>query len=310
MRRLLAGGWVFLLLLTGCSAGKETAATGSDLNLSPRQERITAARVDRVAALVPERIRRSGVLRIGGTIDNTPPLSCYATDNKTPIGFEPDIATLVAGVMGLTPEREITSWENMFLGVDSGKYDVAFSNISVTRERMKKYDFASYRRDRLGFEAREDAGFTVRKPADLAGRRVALASGSTQERIMLAWSAENRRAGLRGIDIQYYQKASDYYLALQSGRVDVYVGPSSSVVYHAKTTGRTKLVGVVDSATDTIDSQVGAMTRKGDGTAKAVAAAVNELIRDGKYQQVLERWGLADQKVAVSRVNPAAGEGA
>ncbi|MEU6382660.1 ABC transporter substrate-binding protein [Streptomyces bauhiniae] len=309
MRRYLAGGWVILLLLTGCSAGKETAATaGSGLDLSPQQKRITVTRADDVAALVPERIRRTGVLRIGGTIDNTPPLSCYATDNKTPIGFERDIAALVAEVMGLTPEREITSWENMFLGVDSGKYDVAFSNISVTAERMKTYDFASYRRDRLGFEARGTAGFTVRKPADLAGKRVALASGSTQEKIMLEWSTANRKAGLRPIDIQYYQKASDYYLALQSGRVDVYVGPSSSVVYHTKTTGKTKLVGVVNSATDTINSEVGAMTRKGGGTAKAVAAAVNELIRDGKYQQVLKRWGLDDQKVAASQVNKLGGE--
>ncbi|PJE98181.1 ABC transporter substrate-binding protein [Streptomyces carminius] len=309
MRRLLAGGWAVLLLLAGCSAGGEREDSDSGLNLSPRQNRITATRVERVAALVPEHIRRNGVLRIGGTIDNTPPLSCYATDNKTPIGFEADIAVLVAGVMGLTPERDITSWENMFLGVDSGRYDVAFSNISVTEERKKKYDFATYRRDRLGFEAREDADFKVRKAADLAGKRVALASGSTQEKIMLEWSAENRGAGLRPIEIQYYQKASDYYLALQSGRVDVYVGPSSSVVYHAKTTGQTKLVGVVDSVTDTIDSQVGAMSRKGDGTAEAVTAALNELIRNGKYRKVLERWGLGDQKLPASRVNPPVGEG-
>ncbi|MDQ0988107.1 ABC transporter substrate-binding protein [Streptomyces sp. V2I9] len=311
MRRFLAGGWVFLLLLTGCADGDElTAATSSGLNLTPRQNRLTAAEVDEVAALVPERVRRTGVLHIGGTIDNTPPLSCYATDNKTPIGFELDIAVLIAGVMGLEPDREVTSWENMFLGVDSGKYDVALSNISVTEERMKTYDFASYRRDRLGFEAREGSDLKVDEPADLAGKNVALASGSTQEKIMLEWSAENREAGRPAINIQYYQKASDYYLALRSGRVDVYVGPSSSVVYHAETTGETELVGVVDSVTDTIDSQVGAMSRKDDGTSKAVAAAVNELIRNGKYQKVLDRWGLGDQKISESLVNPSVGEGA
>lgn len=302
MRRLSAAGVVVLMLLTGCTV--EDGGTGTGLNLTAEQNRLTAARVPSVAKLVPERIRRAGVLRIGGTIDNTPPLSCYATDNKTPIGFESDIAVLVAGVMGLKPERRITSWENLFLGVDSGRYDVAFSNISVTDERMKKYDFATYRRDLLGFEARKDAGIDVRGSADLAGRSVALASGSTQEQIMLKWSAENRRAGRMPIDIQYYQKASDYYLALQSGRVDVYVGPSSSVAYHARTARQTELVGVVDSAADTIDSQVGAMSRKGDGTAAAVSAAVDELAGNGKYRKALARWGLDEQTIKTSTVNP------
>lgn len=310
MRQVLMAGMVVLLVaLVGCDATKgaaddERGATGTELDLSPDQQRLTAERVDKAAALVPEPVRRAGVLRIGGTIDNTPPLSCYATDNKTPIGFELDVALLVGEVLGLDPDRQITSWENMFLGVDSGRYDVAFSNISVTDERMKKYDFATYRRDLLGFETKKDAGIEVRGPADLAGRSVALASGSTQEKIMLRWSATNEAAGVAPIDIQYYQKASDYYLALESGRVDVYVGPSSSVVYHARTSGQTKLAGVVDSATDTVSSLVGAMTKRGDGMAPAVAAAMNELIRSGVYAKVLKRWGLDDQNVPSSVVNP------
>ncbi|WDZ86542.1 ABC transporter substrate-binding protein [Micromonospora cathayae] len=305
MRRIVTAAAVVLLLVSGCSATKgEPSSAPAAVNLSPDQNRLSTERVAAVAALVPPRIQAAGVLRIGGTIDNTPPLSCYATDNKTPIGFELDIAILVAEVMGLRPDRQITSWDNMFLGVDSGRYDVAFSNISVTDERMKKYDFATYRRDLLGFEARKGATFEVRGPADLAGRSVALASGSTQERIMLQWNEANQRAGQEPIEIQYYQKASDYYLALQSGRVDVYVGPSSTVVYHANTSGQTELVGVVDSAADTINSQVGAMSRRGDGMAPAVTAAVNELIRNGRYAEVLDRWGLGDQRVERSEVNP------
>ncbi|MDX3194160.1 ABC transporter substrate-binding protein [Streptomyces sp. MN03-5084-2B] len=307
MRRTLLAAAAGLLLLAGCDATKgadAAAPTAARLDLSPDQQRITTGRVEAAAALVPARVRAAGVLHIGGTIDNTPPLSCYATDNKTPIGFELDIAVLTAQVLGLTPDRQITSWDNMFLGVDSGRYDVAFSNVSVTAERMGKYDFATYRQDLLGFESRRDSPLQVRGPADLAGHSVALASGSTQEKIMLKWNDANVEAGRAPISIQYYQKASDYYLALQSGRVDAYVGPSSTVVYHANTAGQTKLAGVVDSAADTINSQVGAMSRKGDGIAPAVSAAVDELIRNGKYAEVLARWGLDLQKIPDSVVNP------
>ncbi len=33
------------------------------------------------------------------------------------------------------------------LGVTSGKYDAAISNITVTKERKAKFDFATYRKD-------------------------------------------------------------------------------------------------------------------------------------------------------------------
>jgi ABC-type amino acid transport substrate-binding protein len=42
-----------------------------------------------------------------------------------------------------------TSWEDWPLGVASGKYDAAISNITVTKERKEKFDFATYRKDSL-----------------------------------------------------------------------------------------------------------------------------------------------------------------
>ena len=48
------------------------------------------------------------------------------------------------------------TWENLFVGIDSGKVDVAFSNVTDTEERKKKYEFASYRQDNLAFAAEEE----------------------------------------------------------------------------------------------------------------------------------------------------------
>ena len=44
------------------------------------------------------------------------------------------------------------TWDNLFVGIDSGKTDVGISNITDTEQRKEKYDFASYRQDNLGFE--------------------------------------------------------------------------------------------------------------------------------------------------------------
>lgn len=82
---------------------------------------------------------------------NSPPLTVFSDDNKTLLGSEVDIARTVADSTGLELNVVPTSREDWPLGVSSGKYDAAISNITVTKERKEKFDFATYRKDSLGF---------------------------------------------------------------------------------------------------------------------------------------------------------------
>ena len=88
---------------------------------------------------------------------NSPPLTVFSDDNKTLLGSEADIARLVADSLGLEVNVVPTSWEDWPLGVASGKYDAAISNITVTKERKEKFDFATYRKDSLGFTLKAPA---------------------------------------------------------------------------------------------------------------------------------------------------------
>ncbi|MFB7367330.1 ABC transporter substrate-binding protein, partial [Streptomyces hydrogenans] len=191
-----------------------------------------------------------------------------------------------------------------FVGLDSAKYDVGFSNITVTEERKEKYDFATYREDNLGFEAKKGSGLKIDGPEDVAGRTVAVGSGTNQEKLLVEWSKENEKAGREPVDIKYYQNDSDTYLALQSGRIDLYLGPNPTAAYHAATTGRTEVVGTYSGAGATLQGLIAATTKKDSGLAEPLAAALNEVIENGTYAQVLQRWGLSDEAVTTSLVNP------
>ncbi|GHF27443.1 ABC transporter substrate-binding protein [Streptomyces griseoluteus] len=283
------------------AAGKGTT---TKINLGPDQHRITTARVASIAAEVPEKIRKRGTLEIVDSSNSAAPLGFHATDNKTVIGVEPDLAYLVAGVLGLKPHLNTVSWENIFVGLDSAKYDVGFSNITVTEERKEKYDFATYREDNLGFATKKGSGLKVTGPADLAGRNVAVSSGTNQEKLLVEWSKENQKAGREPIHIKYYQDESDTYLALRSGRIDVYVGPNPTAAYHAATTGQTEVVGTYSGAGATLQGLIAATTKKDSGLAKPLADALNHVIEDGTYAKVLKRWGLSDEAVTKSEINP------
>ncbi|HWO58439.1 MAG TPA: ABC transporter substrate-binding protein [Umezawaea sp.] len=298
-----------LVLVSACGGAdgavveNQVVAEGKVINLSPDQKRVTAEKDSTIAALVPEEVRKTGKITIGGSAGTAPPLRFYATDDKTPIGVETDIAVLIAQVLDLEPQLEVSSWENLFVGLDSGAYQLGLSNITVTEARKDKYDFATYRLDTLAFEAKKGGTWKVKAPEDVAGKTIAVGSGTNQEKILVDWSKQNEAKGLKPTDIKYFQNSSDYYLALESGRIEAYLGPNPTAAYHVATSGKTEIIGSFSGGGDIV-GKIAATTKKDSGLVKPVAEALNLLIKNGKYAEVLDRWGLASEAVPTSEINP------
>jgi polar amino acid transport system substrate-binding protein len=297
-----------LLLVAGCADPVAEAPKGIEaisFDTSAGQQHITSTKIDAIAAELPAAVRESGKLVVGNGSagGGQPPLGFTADDNKTPIGVEVDIAYLTASVLGLTPEIQTTSWENLFLGLDSGKYQVGVSNIGVSELRKEKYDFATYRLGLHAWEAKKGSGLKVTKPADIAGKTVAVGSGTLQEAILLDWNKQNVAAGVKPANVKYYQQSTDTYLALESGRIDLFLGPNPTATYHAATAGKTEIVGTVSSSYP-LQGLVGITTKKDNGLVKALADALNAAIADGSYAKVLAKWHLEAEAVPKSLVNP------
>ncbi|MFD7551777.1 ABC transporter substrate-binding protein [Streptomyces sp. NPDC059816] len=285
-------------------AGSSKGNRVGSINIGPDQDRIRVGKDERIAALVPKEVREAGVLRTGLSADAAPPLGFFATDDKTRIGSEIDLATLVADTLGLELDGQIVSWENLFVGLDSGKFDAVFSNVTVTEERKDKYDFATYRLDNLAFEAKKGSGWKVDGPEDVAGKTIAVSSGTNQEKILVDWSEQNEKAGREPVSIKYFQKDTDYYLALQSGRIDGYLGPNPTVAYHVESAGQSEVIGTLSGAGGDLQGKIAATTKKDSGLVEAYAAALDRVIADGSYAKVLKRWGLSGEAIEKSEINP------
>ncbi|MGW2152494.1 ABC transporter substrate-binding protein [Nonomuraea sp. NPDC001699] len=317
--RLIAVPALLLLLsatVTACAAepalvpkagpgAAAPAGAGRVIDTGPDQKRVRTGKVAGIAARVPAEIARDGRLTVGFSGQGSPPLVFPASDDTTLIGVETDLAQLVADVLGLELAPESSSWENLFLGARSGKYEVVLNNVTVTEERKDVYDFATYRIDQLGWQV--PASSPIRKisqPADVAGLRVSVGPGTNQEKILLDWDARNRRAGLKPVEILYYQKYGDVLLALRSGRVQAYFGPNPSIAYNIAVSGGSRIVGTASGAGPGLQGLIAAMTKKGNGLVGPVHDALNTVIGNGTYRQVLDRWGLGNEAVPESRVNP------
>ncbi|WP_312117477.1 transporter substrate-binding domain-containing protein [Kosakonia cowanii] len=288
-----------LLALLLLSAGPVVAG---QIDLRANEQPILAKRDEAAIAKIPANYRfvEPGTLTVAISALNSPPLALLASDNRTRIGSDPDIARLLASSLGLKLKLVPTAWEDWPLGITSGRYDVALVNIAVTEARKQKFDFATYRADSLAFSVKATSPINaISGPADLAGRRVIVGSGTNQERILLRWNEENRAAGREAAKPIYLTDDASGNLYIQSGRADVVFGPQSVAAYKAALNGSTKVVGLGPKKT-----WVATTSKKGNGLVLALQAAINGAIARGEYQQVLARWGEQGEGVETSQVNP------
>ena len=252
----------------GGGAPKDTIVVGALSNGAATETTLTVPEVASIRAELPEAVRTKGKLVIGlGLLPSgAPPLGYTGSDQKTITGSEPDLGRLVAAVLGLQPEIDNATWDNLFVGIDSGRTDVGFSNITDTELRKQKYDFACYRQDNLGFETLASSTWTFDGNAEvLAGKTFAVGAGTNQEKILLQWQSQLKSEG-KNLTVKYFPDNNSTYLALNSGKIDAYFGPNPSIAYHvaqdAKTPNPTRSAGKFSGAGASLQGLICATTKK------------------------------------------------
>ncbi len=298
LRGLLAATLTATLLPLGAMA--------EEFDLSPEQPgRIRAEQVADAIALLPKDFKWTtpGKLTVA-SVPNRLPFAVYATDTATPIGGEPDLAQIVADSLGLELQLVPLAWADWPLALQSGKVDAVIHNVTVTEERKEKFDFSTYREDLLGFYVAKDSKITeITKAADIVGLKGSVFSGTNQEEILLNWIAENKAAGLGDTEVSYYDDEVVLDLALESGRIDFYLGPNATSAFKAQKDGQIRRVGTLSGGFP-LTAEIAVATRKDSELAPAITAALNGQIKTGIYQKVLAKWGLTAEALTEARTNP------
>ncbi|ASK65980.1 amino acid-binding protein [Brachybacterium avium] len=284
----------------GSTASDGGGASAGGIDTSGTQELIRATADEEVAALLPSEIAESGVLRVGINGTSSAPLSFLADDNQTYIGSEIDIARIVADKLGLEFELKLTTWDNWPLKLEAGEFDVVHANIGVNAERLEKFDFASYRAAFMSFLVRKGADFWLEDADSLSGRVIAVGAATNQERILTDWNAELEAAGKAPAELKNYSTNADTLLALGSGRVDGFISPFASLSFIAAHRDDFELQGRINAGWPD-ETLVAGTFAGGSGLAAPYAAALNALMADGTYAQVLERWQLSEEALTESR---------
>ncbi|MGW6874499.1 ABC transporter substrate-binding protein [Streptomyces xanthophaeus] len=294
-----------LLSLTACgSGGAAPAAAGARAASAPADDPVAGVRTaEPVAALLPADVRKAGTLRIGSSV-GSPPAAYYPNgQDKPPAGQDIDIAEAVAKVLGLRLERQDASFETILPALGSGKYDVGTGNFGVTAERLKTIDFVTYINDGQGFAVKTGSTKLTGKITDLTqlcGLTVGTGAGTTFEKTLTAQKGVCAAAGKKPYEIKVFSETGAVTTALQQGRIDVVMSTINGLRHQAaQPAAQATFLGEYHRL------DVGFAFRKDSPLTPAFQAAVNQLIEDGTYARILQKWGTTDSAIERSQINPA-----
>lgn len=147
------------------------------------------------------------------TEDDYPPFH-FRGPNGVPIGFNVDLARAICDELGLTCTVQVRRFDTLLAALDAGAGDAVIASIAITPETRAKADFTDrYYRMPARFAAKKDSALKEISPELIAGRSVAVVSGSAHEAYVRTFFAETA--------IKSFPNAAAAFEALKKGEAEL-----------------------------------------------------------------------------------------
>ncbi|MFE7317606.1 ABC transporter substrate-binding protein [Streptomyces sp. NPDC057555] len=295
---------VAVATLTAC--GGQAAGTAAP----PARVTVAGAQITRDAALhdaLPAGIKDSGTVRVATDVPYAP-FAMFVSEGKPDLtGLDYDLGQALGAKLGVrfafTPQK----FDGLVPAVQAGKFDVAMSALTDTKERRQVLDFVDYSVSGSGVLVAKGNPAQIAKLDDLCGRNVGVEAATHQLRLLQAHQSACTAAGRPQIGIRTFPKDSDAQLALRAGKVvaDVLTRPAAG--WTAKTADGGGAFEVVD---DPSASAGYGATPNGIGVSKnlprlteAIRTALQQLIDEGTLTKICDKYGGASIAVKQATKN-------
>ena len=254
----------------------------------------------KVVALVPSAVKSKGTLTVASDASYAPN-EFFAQDGKTVIGMDADLVKALGGVMGLKVSDQNATFDAIIPDLASGKFDMGASSFTDTKAREKTVDFVDYFVAGTSFYTKASGGTAVSGLSSICGLMVAVEKGTTEETDAGAQSGKCTKAGRKAVTVLSFPDQNGANLALSSGRAQVVMVDSPVAAYGVKqSNGQFKVVGQTYGT-----APYGLALPKGNGMTKPVLAALQVLMKDGTYTEILSRWGVQAGAISKPAINGA-----
>lgn len=266
---------------------RRTAFSGSALlilTLLLRVEPVNAQQLDGTL----KKIKATSMLNLG-YLESAPPFSFTGPD-KNPTGYSIDLCMRVASAIQKQLDVNLKlNWvavtpDNRMSMVEEGKIDIECGTTTATLSRQEKVDFSLMTFvDGGSLLIRSDS--PLRSLSDLAGKRVAVLSGTTTQAALTRFLKE-QFVTIQQVPVKDHGEGRD---AVENGTVEAYASDSGILIGLALTAKDPKRFGMAEFLFSY--EPYGFMMRRNDPAFRlAVNRALAALYRSSDIAGIYDRW--------------------
>jgi polar amino acid transport system substrate-binding protein len=303
--KLAAAAVGSVLLVTTAACGSDTSSTGGD---GARKGSIDIGQVKAdpaVEKLVPADVKKRGSLTMAADL-HYPPTSFLAEDNKTPIGYNVEIAQLLGKKMGLKIKIKNVSFDSVIPGISAGRYDFTATNMTPTPERLQVLDMVKYWSDGSSVVVSKGNPQKFTMAGDyqsFCGRKMAVITGTTQQETYVPQiSAACKANGKPAIDSVVLPNVQAALTQLSSKRIEAVFYDTPSLAWAAKQQPQAFELLPKQYVKKEGDNIVALGLDKGSPLTPALHAAMQSLIDGPEYKATLDKWGLGSGAIPSASV--------
>jgi polar amino acid transport system substrate-binding protein len=288
-----------MIMVAACSSPGNAASSATSTTSSAGSSPSAGSGADpAIQKLVPSQFK--GKTLSIASITNAPPYEF--TSGGQQVGFVTDLIKAMIVLTGLKATYPIEpNALEAIAGIEAGKWQAQVAGFDVTAAREKVVDQITIFEEKYSFLRLKSSPALGTSPADVCGMKVALITQDPSVQYVQTLSKQYcTSAGKPAVQEVLLPDAPSMLLALQSGRVQLVSQVYSYLRYIALESGGSEVVTGFTYA----PTLVSMITQKGNGLAQLYKAAINELIANGTYQQILAKYGVSGLAIKAAEINP------
>jgi len=211
-----------------------------------------------------------------------PPMESKTTSGK-PIGFDIDMANAIGKLWKVKATFVGTAFPGLLPALAAHKCNMVISGIFVTPDRTAKFPAVPYMRTHRALIVQGGNPKHIKGPNDLAGKNVAVQTGTKYEQYLKDLNDQFKSAGKSQMNLASYPGDTDAIAQLLIGRADAVLTQDTEGAYQ-KTQHPGKLaIAYLFPETDTF----GIYYRKSDAKlGKALRSAIATLKKNGTLKRL------------------------
>lgn len=223
-------------------------------------------------------IQKKGKLSIA-TSPDFPPFE-YLAENNSVAGIEIDILSIIAEKLSVKLEINQMDFDSVLPGVQSGKFDVGVSGITVTEKRKKNVLFTDpYCLAAQAIVVTEKS--EIKTKSDLEGKKISVQTGTTAESYAMEM----------GYNVSSFTANSDAEAALTSGKVDAWVIDDLTAAEMVEAYNKSADVKlVILSEAMTTEPYAFAFSLGSDSLVSEVNSILDGLVKDGTIEEIFKKY--------------------